>query len=178
MNGNRRARGRVIFGIFSTMRKLLLMCCWLANKNSSGQDSLAAVYTNTLIERIESHLDRDGKKQEDTILYEPTDTSRAGLILHTEYYMNRAGQIEKIIENSKYKNLVTEIVVYYVAEQPVRFSSMQKEDNRVLMDFDIYFRDKSLIYSVNRNGNKQPDPAVFFRWCLELLQGGKQEKSP
>lgn len=152
------------------MRKLLFLPFGLAAFPCLGQDSLTAGYINTIVEKIESHLQLLVVEKTDTTFYETEDSTP--LQVHTQYYFNvQTDHIEKIYERSSYGLYTTEITVYYQLGQPVRFTSTQWENKTVKADFDVFFSNSQFVHFAKRGGQKgKPDGDEYLKWSYQLLR--------
>jgi hypothetical protein len=153
------------------MRKLLFLPFGLVALPCLGQDSLTADYNNTIVQKIESHLQLLVMEKTDTTFYDTPD-STAPLQVHTEYYFNmQTEHIEKIYERSSYGVFTTEITVYYQLGQPIKFTSTQWEKKIIKADFDVYFSNSHFVYFTKRTDQKgKPDGDEFLKWSYQLLR--------
>ena len=155
------------------MKRIIFLLLFCLPAALYAQDSTAAIYINSLVSRIESRLPQYIKEVKDTIIYENEETRnmKEALMLHTVYYTNKAtGEVEKIIERSRYQKWTTELIVYYQQNKPIRFSSTKWESEKLKVDFDIYYMNNHSVHMVKRDlDNRKPDSSVFLKWCYELL---------
>jgi hypothetical protein len=161
------------------MRKLLLLPLVMYGMGSQGQDSLTAGYINNIVEKIEANLQSFIMEKKDTLIYEPDDSLKRGpyLSVRTEYYFNPVtDHMEKIVERTRFRTLVTEITVYYLLGQPIRFTSAQFDGSRLAMDFDVFYMNGNAVYFIKRKGKKgKPDGDEFLKWCYDLLHSYETE---
>ena len=141
-------------------------------KIGCGQDSVAAVYINEIIQKIEARTFTEIVERKDTILYDDNDTSRKGpaLTVRTQFYTNPETMLlDKIVEKTVYKKISTELVVYFFNNQPVRFTNKQWEGTTVRFDFDIYYMNGNPVHLIKRNPVKgTPDEDMCLQWCYQL----------
>ena len=156
-----------------SVRKLLLLSILFNSYCGLSQDSLTADYINSIVSRIEERLPFLTMERKDTLIYEENDSLNKNIPLsvRTEYYFNlNNNHVEKIIERTRYKTLVTELTMYYLMGQPIRFSTTQREGNVIKMDFDVFYMNDHYVHFINRNGRKgKPDGDQFLKWCYQLL---------
>lgn len=154
------------------MRILLFITFSLFAKVSCGQDSTTAVYINETVQKIERRIATDILEKKDTFLFDEGDTLRRGIYLtvHTEFYTDpQTMLLDKIVEKSEFKKTNTEIIVYFLGNQPIRVTNKQWEGGSVRYDFDIYYMSDKPVYVVKRNNLKgSPDTGMFLKWCHEL----------
>jgi hypothetical protein len=155
------------------MRELLLLIVCFCAKTVCGQDSTAAIYINDVVQKIEGRLPTDIFEKRDTAFYDKNDSLRKGmpLTVRTEFYTDpQTMKLDKIVEKSRYGTISTEMSIYFLADQPIRFTSKQREGSDLKTDFDIYYMNNVSVYYANRKNEKaEPDGAMFLRWCYELL---------
>ncbi len=160
--------------LLNRMKRLLIIICCLLSLNLSAQDSLTANYINSVVQKIEDHLQMLVLDMKDTLIYEVNDSLRRSepLSVRTEYYFNmQTNHIEKIMERTRYKTLVTELTVYYLLGQPIRFTSTQWDGNKIKVDFDVFYMNNNSIYFTKRCNTKgKPDGEEYLLWCYELLR--------
>lgn len=155
------------------MKRLLLTSFGLLTlPYGYGQDSTAAIYINEYIEKIEERIQILILEKKDTTIYYGDSTKNFPLRIRTEFYTSpQTMQVEKIIEKSTYKNLTTEIIVYFRFNQPIRLTTIQKEGTRIKTDFDVYYVNNHSIHFTRRTGGKgKPDGDELLVWCKELLK--------
>jgi hypothetical protein len=155
------------------MRILIFLLITLLAKASCAQvDSTAALYINELAQKIEGRLKTDIMEQKDTLIYDDGDSLQTGLALtvHTEFYTNPETMLlDKIVEKSLYKNTSTELIIYFLSNQPVLFTNKQWDGSTVRVDFDIYYMNDNAVYVVKRNQLKgTPDGDAYLKWCYQL----------
>lgn len=155
------------------MRKLLVLFLLAGNFYSYCQDSLTADYINMLVEKTEKHMQFLVLDKKDTLIYDYRDSLKKGpsLSVRTEYYFNLStNHMEKIVERTRYKTLVTELTVYYLLGQPIRFTSTQWDGSVIKLDFDVFYMNNNSIYFIKRKGKEgKPDGDEFLKWCYDLL---------
>lgn len=151
---------------------LILVCFWA--KAFYGQDSTTALYINEVIRKIENRLAGDVFEKKDTAIFEKADSLRRGtpLTVRTEFFMNRAAmEPDKIVEKSRYRTVSTELTVYFLAGQPIRFTNKQWKGSTLEIDFDVYYMNNCSVYFANRKDeNGTPDCKLFLNWCYDLLK--------
>lgn len=156
------------------MRILLLIASFLMAEFCSGQDSTTAVYINDAVQKIESRLKTDIMEKKDTSIFDDGDSLQKGpfLSVHTEFYTDpQTMMLDKIVEKSLYKKTTTELVIYFLGNQPVRFTNRQREGSAIRYDFDIYYMSDNPVFVVKRNNLKgTPDGDVFLKWCYALRE--------
>ena len=162
------------FVIQEMLKLLSILIIALSFTSAYGQDSTMAVYINSQINKIEDRIQESFRLVKDTVLYDEGDSIRRpadALMLRTEYYINNFNQVEKICEKSKYRHWTTEIVVYYLAGQPLRFTTKQWDNKVLKLDFDVYFQNNNSVYQVKRLLDKgDPNTQDLLKWCYELLK--------
>ncbi len=155
------------------MGKILLLFFLIVHFSGYGQDSLTADYINLLVQKTENRMQYLVLDKKDTLIYEPLDTLKKGIPLsvRTEYYFNLyTNHMEKIVERTRYRTVVTELTVYYLLGQPIRFTSTQRDGSIIKIDFDVFYMNNNSVYFVKRKGaNGQPDGDEFLKWCYDLL---------
>jgi hypothetical protein len=154
------------------MRTLLFITFSLLAKISFCQDSAAAIYIYEAVQKIEKRIATDILEKKDTFLFDEGDTFKRGayLTVHTEFFTDpQTMLLDKIVEKSEFKKTKTEITVYFLGNQPVRFTNKQWEEGFARYDFDIYYMSDKPVYVVKRNNLKgSPDTGMFLKWCHEL----------
>lgn len=159
------------------MRKLLLLCYTvLSMQVAVCQDSAAATYINNIIEQINGRLSFDILERKDTAMYDRSGQRNGEpLQIHTEYYTDyKTMKLDKVVEVSRYKDIVTQVTVYFKQGQPIRLTSVQQESGVLKADFDIYFMNSSPVHVARRQAQGQPNGDAFLRWCYELLNDYKK----
>ena len=148
--------------------------------NAPCQDSLTADYINQVVEKVEKNLQFFVLDKKDTLIYEFHDSLKKGIPLsvRTEYYFNKhTDHMEKIVERTRYKTLVTELTVYYLLGQPIRFTSTQWDGSRIKVDFDVFYMNDNYLHFIKRKGEKgKPDGDEFLKWCYDLLRSYSPEE--
>jgi len=154
------------------MRILLFITVTLLAKICCGQDSTTAVYINDVVKKIEARLSTDIMEKKDTSIFDDTLQRGAFLTVHTEFYSDpQTMLLDKIVEKSLYKKTSTEIIIYFLNNQPVRVTNRQWEGSTVRYDFDIYYMTDNPVYVVKRNNLKgTPDSDMFLKWSYQLRQ--------
>lgn len=154
------------------MRILLFITITLLAKICCGQDSTTAIYINELVQKIESRLSTEIVETRDTSIYDEGDSLQKGpaLTVHTEFYTNpQTMLLDKIVEKSLYKKTTTELTIYFLSNQPVRFTNRQWEGSALNVDFDIYYMNDNTVYVTKRNSLKgAPNGDIFLKWCYQL----------
>jgi hypothetical protein len=154
------------------MRILLFITVLVLAKICCGQDSTAAVYVNEAVQKVEARLSTDIMEKKDTSIFDDGDSLQKGpmLAVHTEFYTNpKTMLLDKIVERSLYKKTSTELTVYFMSNQPIRFTNKQWDGSKVRFDFDIYYMNDNPVYTIKRNELKgNPDGDVYLKWCYDL----------
>lgn len=152
------------------MRTLLFILLILFVKLCPAQDSTTAVYINEVIQKIEGRLPTDIMEKKDTAIFDAPLQQGPQLTIHTEFYTDpKTMLLDKIVEKSLYKKVSTEITIYFLGNQPIRFTNKQWEGSDVRFDFDIYYMSDNPVFVVKRNNLQgSPDAALFLKWCHEL----------
>jgi len=154
------------------MRIPLLITIILLAKICCGQDSTTAVYINDIVQKIESRLSTEIVETRDTSIFDEDDTLQKGafLTVHTEFYTDpQTMLLDKIVEKSLYQKTSTELTIYFLGNQPVRFTNRQWHGSALNVDFDIYYMSDNTVYVNKRNGQKgTPNGDVFLKWCYQL----------
>lgn len=136
-------------------------------------DSVTANYIKSMADRIETDLDGDIELSADTTIID----NDSAMTVHTSYYFNRAGEIEKIMEKSLFGTVTTEIAVYYNARSPILFSTKQWQGSDLKIDFDYYFQTNNPVYLVKREfGRGKPNSDEILKWCSQLLKESDGKK--
>lgn len=154
------------------MRPLLIAFFIVLAANCCGQDSTTAIYIDEIVQKIEARILNDIVETKDTLIYD--DENNPGkdqyLTIRTHFYTNpQTMQLDKIVEKSTYKEIITEITVYFFGNQPVLFTNKQSDNNTVKFDFDIYYMNDKSVYCVKRNNLRgTPDGDTYLKWCREL----------
>ena len=100
---------------------------------SAQTDSLSARYLKFAVERIEGRLPAHMVVKSDTVIAD----EKGNINVHVNFYLDRgSGEIEKIIEETNYQGVKTEIVVYYRAGSPILFCTKQWEGSALKIDFE------------------------------------------
>ena len=77
--------------------------------------------------------------------------------------------VPEIVEKSLYKKTSTELTVYFMGNQPIRFTNKQWQGSTLSVDFDIYYMNANTVFLTKRNNVKgTPDGNMFLKWCYEL----------
>ena len=154
------------------MRILLLAIIILLTKICCGQDSTTAVYINGIVQQIEARLLTDIMEKKDTSIFDDGDSLQKGAFLsvHTEFYSNpQTMLLDKIVERSLYKKTSTEIIIYFLSNQPILFVNKQWDGSTIHDDFDIYYMNGNSVFIVKRNQQKgTPDSDAYLKWCYDL----------
>jgi hypothetical protein len=154
------------------MRILLFILFFLSAVICRGQDSATAVYINEIVQKIEARIATDIVETKDTIIYDEGDSLKKGayLTVRTLFYTDpKTMLLDKIVEKSVYKKIATELTVYFFGNQPVLFSSRQKEGTVLKADFDIYYMNDNYVYCTKRNNlTGTPDSDTYLKWCYQL----------
>lgn len=154
------------------MKKLLLTPLGLlALQHSYSQDSTAAIYINEYIEKMERHLQNHILEKKDTTINYGDSLKNVPLRVQTQFYTDpQTMQVEKIIEKSTYKNVTTEIIVYFRFNQPVRLTTIQKEGGVLKADFDVYYVNNNSVHYTKRDKTwGKPDGEELLVLCKGLL---------
>lgn len=156
------------------MRILLIIAVVLLANNCRGQDSTTAVYINDVIKKIESKLSTEIVEARDTTIFDDNDSLKRGafMTVHTEYYTDPQSMLlDKIVEKSLYKKTTTELTIYFLGNQPVRFTNRQWQGSNLNVDFDIYYMNDNTVFTTKRNNLKgTPNGDVFLKWCYQLRE--------
>jgi len=156
------------------MRILVIIAVVLLAKNCCGQDSTTAVYINDIVKKIESKLSTEIVETRDTTIFDDNDSLKRGafMTVHTEYYTDPQSMfLDKIVEKSLYKKTTTELTIYFLGNQPVRFTNRQWQGSNLNADFDIYYMNDYAVFTVKRNNlNGTPNGDVFLKWCYQLRE--------
>jgi len=154
------------------MRILLMILCGLLVKTACCQDSVAAVYVRDLIQKAEARLATDIAEKKDTTIFDEGDSLKRGAFMRvrTEFFTDpQTMMLDKIVEKSVYKNITTELTVYFFGNQPICFTTRQWDGNSIHIDFDIYYMNDKLVFTVKRRGvTGNPDGSLFLKWCYDL----------
>jgi hypothetical protein len=154
------------------MKVLLFIMIVLATKFCPAQDSATAVYINETVRKIEAGVAGDIFEKKDTSIYDDNDSLQTGpaLTVHTEFYTNpQTMLLDKIVEKSLYKKISTELIVYFLNNQPVLFTNRQWNGSAVHYDFDIYYMNGNTVFVVKRNQLAgTPDGDAYLKWCYDL----------
>ncbi len=149
---------------------LIVISFWA--KFCFSQDSTAAVYIHDIIQKIESRITTDILERKDKLIYDEEDSLKKGPVLMDQFkfYTNpQTMLLDKIIEKSSYRNVSTELIVYFSGNQPVFFTNRQWEGKTICFDFDIYYMNDNPVFWVKRKELKGiPDGRLFLKWCYEL----------
>lgn len=131
------------------------------------------MYINDIVQKIEGRLATDIMEKKDTAVYDRYDSLHRGtpLTIRTEFYTDPLTmKLDKIVEISRFRTVSTELTIYFLGDQPVRFTSTQREGNTLKTDFDVYYMNNLPVYYSNRKDQmKKPDGNMFLKWCYELL---------
>jgi hypothetical protein len=156
---------------------LSIACLVSVSAGASEQDSLTAAYINSVVERIDARLLSFQKIIKDTVIYEEESEGKRSepLRIRMEIYFNPSThQVEKIIERSRFRTWVTELDVYFLAESPIRLTSTKWNAEKIVLDFDLYYMQNSLVFCSKRDAAKgRPDADFFLKWSYDLLQTAK-----
>ena len=154
------------------MRILLLTMIILSTKICCGQDSTAAVYIHEVVQRIDARITTDIMEHKDTSIFDDDDSLQKGafLTVHTEFYINpQTTFLDKIVERSLYKKTSTELIIYFLSNQPILFSNKQWQESTVRYDFDIYYMNDNPVFIIKHNQSKgTPDGGAYLKWCYDL----------
>jgi len=154
------------------MRILILITFSLLAKICYGQDSTTAVYISDVIKKIETRLSNAIVESRDTSIFDEGDTLQKGafLTVHTEFFTNPESMLlDKIVEKSLYKKTSTELIIYFLGNQPIRFTNRQWQGSNLNADFDIYYMNDNAVFVTKRtNISGKPDGDRFLKWCYEL----------
>jgi hypothetical protein len=154
------------------MRILLLISVCLLAKGSFGQDSTTAVYINDAIEKIETRVGTDIVESRDTTIFDDGDTLQRGafLTVHTEFFTDPTTMLlDKIVEKSLYQKTSTELTIYFLGNQPIRFTNRQWQGSSLNVDFDIYYMNDNTVFTTKRSNLRgNPDGDAFLKWCYQL----------
>ena len=136
------------------------------------QDSTAAIYINSIVQKIEARIATDISEKKDTTIFDDSLRRGAYLTVRTEFYTDpQTMHLDKIIEKSTYKKQTTELTVYFFANQPICFTNKQSEGNTTRVDFDIYYKNDNPVFVQKRNELKgTPDGKMFLKWCYQLKE--------
>ena len=154
------------------MRILFVLMMTLLAKICDAQDSTAAIYINEVVQKIESRVSNDIMEKKDTSIFDDGDSLQKGSMLsvHTEFFTDpQTMLLDKIVERSLYQKTSTELVIYFLGNQPIRFTNRQWDGSILRMDFDIYFMSDNPVFTVKRSEIKgSPDGSAYLKWCYEL----------
>ena len=154
------------------MKLLLLILIGFFANAARCQDSTTAVYINQVVEKAESRTANDIVETKDTSIYDEGDTLQSGpaLTVHTEFFTDpQTMLLDKIVEKSLYRKTSTELTIYFLGNEPIRFTNRQWEGSTLRFDFDIYYMNGNAVYVVKRNQFKgSPDGDECLKWCREL----------
>lgn len=152
------------------MRALLLITSFLLINVCCGQDSTTAVYINEAVQKIERRLANAIVETKDTTIFDDSLQKGPFLTIHTEFYTDPQSMfLDKIVEKSLYKKTTTELTIYFLGNQPIRFTNRQWQGSTLSVDFDIYYmNDHSVFVTKRGNLNGMPDCNMFLKWCYQL----------
>ena len=145
---------------------LLILSSYLGIAVTAQSDSISAEYVKTIVDRIESNLAACTEMGIDTTIVD----DKGNMTVHTSFFIDRSGQVVKIMERSLFGLVSTEIVVYYNARSAILFSTKQWQGSQLQTDFDFYFRVNNPVYLVKRAGKGSPDGVEILKWCSQLLR--------
>lgn len=156
------------------MKLLLFILIGFFANVACCQDSTTAVYINQVVQKAEGRAATDIVETRDTSIYDAGDTLQRGpaLTVHTEFFTDpQTMLLDKIVEKSLYKKTSTELTIYFLGNEPVRFTNRQWEGSALRFDFDIYYMNGNTVYVVKRNQFKgTPDGNECLKWCHQLKE--------